>query len=277
MELAVPIFKDGKIYNEVEIKKPRNSVISKAHECISKNKIFTAMVEFIAGSIESISSIEGDNIDSFSEIRKLCLKMPYLSADNVAIEIMLLIEDDDAIEGVYECPRCHHKVVTEFDATTDEDTRDHISDLKVFFMKDILEDYKNQIDIELENPISIKNARTNEILDSVESLTLRYPTLEDCILAQRTIKGDNDVTLQLAIYLKALVAVNGEPVNQKWLSVYGDLVFGKMLPTDTKKIGNEIKKYGMEKTSEKFCPKCNKVWRAVLNTSNFFVSGLQQD
>lgn len=157
MKLAVPIFLDDKIYNYIEIKKPKTGIFTVAYEMAQKGNIFMAMKELISGCIESITSIDGEIIDNKLQIKNIVGHMSYISAEAVALKIMAQINEDDVIEGVYPCPRCGKKIVTEYNKDMEIDTRDRISDLDVKVMDE--NSYTNEILVIPDEPVKFRNKK----------------------------------------------------------------------------------------------------------------------
>ncbi len=183
---------------------------------------------------------------------------------------MLLLNDDDGIEGVYECPRCEKKIVCEYDKKNDIDTRDYINDLSIVYM----ENENNIVNIDLKNVIEVKNAANNEVLETVTSMSFSYPTLNDCIRANQSQGFNDEARLQFAIYIEALKKVNGKEVDGKFNNRYGMNIFEKMGMDDYKKLNKDLNVYGMDQEVEKHCRGCGKDYKVTLNISNFFASAL---
>lgn len=269
MNLPIPIFRNEKTYNMVDIQKPRTGVIAKAYDAaIYKGLNFKALLEFVAGCIETIYSQDGESESNSDKIKRLCGMMPSISAETVALKVMSMINENDYIEGVYFCPRCGEKIVTGNDGITDN--RDKIDDLKIVNMDSPFENY---IFVQLSESIKIKNQKTGEIIEQIDNFEVRYPVLNDCMNAEEGQR--NDVTIALRIYCNALQKINGIDVTGKWKGTYGMLVMNKVYPKDLAIISKAINNYGIQKTKERTCMECGKIWNAPVNTSNFFVSGLQ--
>ncbi len=265
MELAIPIIRNDKVYNAVEIDEPDTDVIAKAYEYAQKGLIFKAIYEFVAGCIESISGDE--MVTEKKQIKRICGMMPYVSAEVIALEVLILMHENDYIEGVYPCPRCGDEVITGNDGITD--TRDRIKDLERVKMEGL----ETSIFVELKKSVKIKNTRTGEILEEIFSFEIRHPTLNDFVLAENG--QTNDVIIQSRAYCNALQKVNGKDIDTTWKSKFGMLLMRKSKATSKFVITQEMKKYGIQKNKERTCMRCSKVWEAPVNTSNFFVSGLQ--
>jgi hypothetical protein len=274
MRLAVPIFSnDGSIYNEADFRKPRTCVITETYEEAQKGNIFSAMTYFVAGCITSITDLGGNTVDNPIEIKKLVKEMPYITGEQFAIKIMATLNENDVIEGVYICPRCDTQHISNFDSVLDIDNRDRVSDLKINYMDP--ENYVNEIYVIPENPVKIFNKNTGETLITIENFTIKHPTFNDCILAGNNMRAGQEVRTQLKVYTKSLIFVNEENVDLKWVSAYGKLLFDNLEVDDIKQISDELQKYGIEKRLKKICTNCGKEWSPIINTSNFFASGLQ--
>lgn len=272
MDLAVPIFSDEKVFDVVDIKKPKAGIITIAYEAAQKGNIFKSLFEFVAGSVESLTSVEGEIVDNPIKIKKLCGEMPYISAEVIALKAMTLINKDDVVEGVYSCPRCQTKIIAEYDKELGVDNRDRISELNVKCMEKSA--YNNSIPVALEEPVKLKNTRSGEIIETIDGFEIRYPTMNDCIISGHNMQEGQEVRIQKKIYINALISVNGKAIDRKWTATWGKLLFDNVYPDELSQIGDALQKYGLDKMVERSCYKCGKVWEAPINTSNFFASGL---
>lgn len=281
MQLSVPIdYKDG-VYDQCEFKKPKPGFLANALEVFQNQGDFPAILDFLANSITSFTSTEGKVINAPDQIRAICRRMPYVTADVIAIQIMLLINKDDWIEGVYACPRCKKEIITGVNNDTGEDNRDRILDLEIVNQGENeigeidSEEYNSQIFVELMEPVKILHAKTGEALHEIESFHMRYPTLDDCIKGGNKYPQNKEAKRQFAIYAEALEKINGEEIKVKWKKTWGEFIFREIDSDDLQFIGQEMQKYGMKRQIEKTCRHCGKTWMAPVNTSNFFESGLQ--
>lgn len=273
MDLAIPIFQGDKIYNIVDILKPKTGTIATAYESMKKNNIFKALLDFIAGSVETIYSIDGESVNERGKIKLLCGLMPYQSAEAVALKVMAMINEDDAVEGVYPCPRCGKKIITDADDEYGLCVIEKISALEVICMNSGI--YTNNIQITLNESVKIKNRQTDEILETIDDFELRYPTVNDCIMAGQNMRDGQEVRVQMKLYINAMTKVNGNEVDRKWKAIYGMPMFNNMDTLDQAKIGKAMLEYGLKKTVQRECPDCGKIWDSPINTSNFFASGLR--
>ncbi len=269
MKLPIPIFHQGNIYEEVEITKPKAGILADTSEHIDKGDIFSAMFTFVAGSITEIKA--ESPIISREMIKTLIRNLPFRSAEIVTIGILKELGVEDGVEGLYECPLCHSKQYAQIDDDEDLDTRDYISNLSIRYMENI----EGNFTVSLQEPIEIKDARNGNVLSSVESITLHHPTLIDTIRAFRKQGNASTVRRQFAIYAEALEKIGDEIVDTPFRNLWAMYIFEKMDIDSLNEIGSIVSQYGMDNTVQKSCGECGKKWKAELDTSNFFVSGLR--
>ncbi len=274
MKLPIPIIRDGKVYNEINIIRPKSGVIADTRRLVDEGDNYIAIATFIAGCTESVISSDGTEITDKSAIRNLIRHLPFRSAELIAINIILLVDPDDGIEGIYTCPRCGNKVISgvvENNGEVEIDTRDFIKNLPVNYM----DGQNNEIVIDFDEPIVVGNK--NDPIDIINSIGLNYPTLIQCSNAYKKFGGHDQLRLQFAIYVEAITKVNGNDVDSRWKNMIGMPMFETMSnPDDVKKIGIAMNEYGIKPVVKKTCTKCGKIWEVNVSTSNFFVSGLQQ-
>jgi predicted RNA-binding Zn-ribbon protein involved in translation (DUF1610 family) len=199
------------------------------------------------------------------QINTLVGQMPYKSAEAVAVKILLLGEEDDGIEGVYQCPRCGTKKVC---AAGDTDNRDFIKDIPILNL-----DGNTRFAVDISPAVHVDNV-DGESIESVARLEFDHPTMAHCISAFGRYGEKDTVKLQLGIYLEALVSVNGLPADRKWKSRYGLQVMRDIGVSKIKEIGVAVSRYGMQTEAVKNCTSCGKEFTVTLNTSSFFVSAL---
>lgn len=271
MRSPIPIFYNDNVYQNIEIIKPSGAVIADTKKEADKGDFFSSIKVFIAGCTASI-----DDVADKVMIKKLVSQMPYRSAEAIAIKIMAdFYADDDGIEGVYPCPRCGHKIISEYreNEGTIIDTRDFISNLHIGYYDDVV----NEIKVELSEPVILKNKIDDRVLEEIEEFSIKFPTLENGINACARMGLNDTVRLQYAIYADALLTVNGQVAEKRWKDMFGLPLFEniKDAKKDIGQINEVLKRYGINPEVEKRCPKCEKVWRPEVNTTNFFASGLQ--
>ena len=269
MRLPIPIFSGEVIHQEVEIESPRAGVLADTQKIAEQGNWFTAIHILVGGCVTSI----GDITDK-STIRNLCRKMPYRSAELVALKATLLISPDDGFEGVYVCPRCGHKIITDYQEADGEviiDTRDFVSNLKVGIMEEETRGFHH----DMTEPVDIKSE--GEVIESIDSFDMRYPLLADCIASEGKHGNNDPIRSQFGTYVQALTAINGNNVDAKWKNRYGMALFNGIhsLRGDLLVIGREMEKYGLSTKVDKTCTDCGKEYRAQVNTSGFFESVLR--
>jgi len=276
MQLPIPIeTKLGNTFTEVELTKPRASVLADANKMLETGEIFLSIKTFLSGCIESFSG-EEKSITDKADIKNMVNLLPYRSAEFCFYKILVLYDpENDAIEGIYRCPRCKSQIVTEYLKTDDLeiDTRDYLSDLDIKYMNG----GEKGITLELSEPVVIKKKGSeDDVIDSIESLEFRHPTLADCLVAEKKYGVNDSIRMQFATYVEALLKVNGKEIDKKFKNNFGMFIFNniKNARVDLTALNEKVQQYGLDPFLEKTCRKCNKQFKSPINMSNFFVSGL---
>lgn len=270
MKLDIPIFYGQRKYIECEIRKPYPKILADAEEKANEGKLFSAMFSFVVGSIVSLTDEDEIIIDKKEKIKTICRNMKYKCIEHLIIEIMLLFDSDDAVEGFYSCPRCGQQKICE--KTNEFDTRDHISDLEV----NEYEDEKDYFEIIFEYPFEIKTKK-GETLEIVNSVGFKHPNIIDYIQASAKVGYRNSTKLSIEVYSNCIIEINNKEIDKQWRYNYGRYMLENLedIKKDLSKIAKEINRYGLQTKIEKVCEKCGKIWKENLNTANFFVSALQ--
>jgi hypothetical protein len=273
--LPIPIFRDGVFYPAVNIIKPKMGILADTRKTADGGDFYSAMYVFLSGCSESIEKEDGTIISDRISVKSLIRNIPYRSAELLAIKIITEVDDDDGIEGVYECPMCHNKVfaqIIENDGVVETDTRDFIRDLPV----NIISKYTPTFIHNFASPVNIVDSG-EEMLESVSSIEFYHPTLAHCISAFAKYGLPDEVRFQLGVYVDAIKKINGRDVDSRWKNMFGMLLFENIDDSeDVKKITAEVNRYGMRRSVRKNCNKCGKSWTQNISTSNFFVSSLRQ-
>ena len=273
MQLPIPIITNsGGVFNEIEIIKPKSSVIADTRKVLNDtNEVFHSIRTFLSGCIESISNDE-KVISDKENIRNMVNFMPYRSAEVCLYKILVLYDPDkDAIEGVYSCPRCGTKLITEYIESEDIDTRDFISQLEIKYM-----DEYEDIEIELSDPVNIKDKGRDEILESIQSMKFKHPTIANCIVAEKMYGSTDSIRMQFAMYVESLKEINGIEIDKKYRNTYGMFIFNnvKECKKDLGELNRKVSEYGIDPNLTKICKSCGKEFKVPINMSNFFVSAL---
>lgn len=274
MKLPIPARVAGTVYTEAEIQAPTVDNVTETRAIADKGKMFAAMRPFMVGCILSFRKEDGQEIDDPISIKSIVPKLPYKSVEYLTTNALLLANNEDGIEGIYPCPRCGTEVIAEY---RDEDgviidTRDFIKNFPVRYFDANKNSY--EITIELTNPVIIggkKNSGEDPVLD-VRSIGVEIPTLENFIVAESKVQGNDPVKIQLAAYVEAMKTVNGEVVDNAFKNQFGMAIFGNIrsIKQDLGRLAEEINKFGIMRQVQKTCPRCKKVWNVQPNTSNFF-------
>ena len=261
------------LYNKVEIKKPSGKTLLDTQEAVTKYNSYIAMKIFVAGCTVRIISDTNEIIEE-KDIRNTYSFMSNKNLEYLAQEIMVLYYDgEDFVEGVYICPRCGYKLISQKILVDDIeiDERDRISDLKVTFMENPEELF---FSILLSKPVIIEsNLGKEEIVE----ILMGFPTIEDYVKAFSSVGEGNDTKLQYAIYANAIKKVNNEEVDEAWKRICGLKLFYNIeeVHKDVGAISNYINSFGVNPEIQKTCKECGKIWYPFINTSNFFASVLQ--
>lgn len=270
MRLPIPaVGADGSEYNDADIDAPKSGDMADARRDMETANVFQAMITLLTGSVRRIRS-DGKTAEERPEIREVVKRMPYRSAEVLAIAAMLKIDPDDRFEGVYECPRCHTKQIAE--ETEYADQRDRVSDLEVTYA----ESYA-PIELELQEPVQAHDKKSGELVIEIDRLTMDHPTLGVCAEAYNKYGARDRTRRQFAFYVDSLRSVNGEEITSKFRGEWGMYLFENLSIVrggDLERLSEEVRRYGYDTTLEKHCAECGKRWRAPVDTSNFFASGL---
>jgi hypothetical protein len=276
MKLPIPITYKDKTYSDVELKRPTPETISESLNVIESNgNSYQGVLAFVNGVVESIIYDGGEVSDPIAK-KSLLRKMPYKSCELVAIESLMLVNEDDGVEGFYPCPRCNYQVLAEQVKNDDgeiiSDNLDYLSELNRDYAD--LEGFDGTFTHTFLEPTRIMAGK--EEIEVVESVTMHYTTIEDCINAFNLVGEKNKLKLQFAIYSNSIEKINGKAVEGKFKSRYGDMVFSKN--ENLKDLGSLFDKgrqFGLDPSVKKRCPKCSKEWFGQINPMNFFGSALQ--
>lgn len=275
MRLPIPVEINNVLYVDAEVQAPTLDCLTETRKIAEDGRFFQSMRVFSNGCIKSVTTDSGQIIEDQIALKSVITKTPYKTIEHLAIRsLMVHNDDDDGVEGYYPCPRCGKESISEYrnDDGVIIDTRDHISSLSVGYF-DPYNDNR-EITVVLTEPVIIKDRGNNDVFLEIKDFTVEIPTLEQCIVAESKVGNSDPIKLQLAIYVEAMKKVNGEKIDNKFKNEFGLFFLGKIrtAKTDFGKLAESINKYGLNRTVEKTCVKCGKVWRPTINTSNFFGS-----
>lgn len=271
MKLPVGVELDGSVYTEAKIKRADALVIAKTTEEASRGSPYTAILEWNVGITESLSGDDG-TIEG-ADIRRALRFMPFESSFALACHGMAETKRDDSISGEYACPKCGAIVKAERGETDgiEFDDTDHLYDLDV----ETLDDPGEGLSVLLAYPVDLKKRDTGEIVETVESFVMDWPTLDQCVRAHQK-SPDAEMRMQFSLYGSALRTVNGKPVDGSWKSAFGTRLFEKMDAEDIAALNDEMKRYSINVSRERICMKCKTHWDAPIDLNGFFASGLNK-
>lgn len=277
---AIPISRKEATFTQYEIKSPTAGTLASSHKVAQTGDHFTAMLVFLAGVVERVATADGDEITDgdYTRLKSVLAHTPYRAAEDVVIKALCRVHDDTGIEGVYPCPRCGHKHISELAVSNDEeeeglDTRDYVEQLPVKMLEDMGE---LQFTLELNEPVTLINTANKQVLEEIRSMTFVHPTLNHCISAYKKYGNRDAVRLQFATYVEAMTHKNGEEVDNKWRNNFGMMVFENLKNIkDLRELSTYVSQYGLDNRVKKTCTECGKEWMASVSTHNFFASALQ--
>lgn len=280
MKLPIPIFKKDKTYHDVDIEKPDAGVLADTHDLLEKNNDeYQALHRMLWGSISRI----GKTTDK-AQIRSLCMKMPYASAEYVAINALLMTTDDDGVDGVYPCPvnNCGGQSMARIEKDEDgeeiSNSLDYVSDFPVHIMGDGEEEISDHFHHDFPEPVQIKDVG-GELIEEINSLTWLYPTLQTCMSARASTPAGDTAKMQLKIYAESIIEVNGaEPdiTMSKWKNRYGYPAMKKLSIRDVNEALRKGRRWGYDSSKKKICPRCGNTWTVKVNPMGFFNSALRE-
>jgi len=255
--MPMPAVCDGTTYVEARITEASAEAVAAVNRDMSRGAIYDALLTWCAETVEAFVSEAGEVSDR-AGVRRIARALPFKSAYAVAMLGMAETKGDDEVSGRYQCPQCGLQV----------EGSERISALET--------DYADNasFEVELESPVELADRKTGELIERVEAVTMRHPTLDDCIRAHKA-HPDDEIEMQFQTYVEALEAVNGRPQAAAWKASFGFIAFKKMKLRDARKVGQAAGDYGMRTSLERVCPKCFRRWEAELDLNDFFASGLR--
>lgn len=268
MKLYYPIWFEDKKYLNCELKRPTPAVISETEKLVSDSSFGQAMLYFVSSCVTSYTDADGATVEEKDKIRQITKKMKQKCLEDICVDIMLKIDSEDGIEGVYYCPRCGEQQIAE--KKGDVDTRDFVSNLEIKY----LENERDYFEIVLSEPY--ERIDKGEVVETINTMGFRYSTIEDLINSISKVGTSNKTKTVYSILIDCLVTLNGKTVDKIQRDKFG-IKFIENMPNikDLMKVIAEMHAYGRKNSTTKQCRRCSKEWEADLNTANFFVSGLQ--
>lgn len=277
MKLPIPFEHLGQVFTDVEIKRPNTDAIAECKDKIRAGNTYGGMAIFAAGSIANLSG-DSKTIEEKQDIRKAVNDMPYCDVETVLIQSVIASGIDDVIEGIYPCPRCKEDFIpADPDPDFDPDDPDHnwdeadrIRNLKIISAKEVGRTFT----VELATPVQKIDAESKEVIETFETVELRDVTMDDMIRAERKVGLSNEDRFNSAVHTEATVKVNGQSIDRKWKGEWGTWLYDRIDYGDTKKIQEELRKFGTQALVQRTCRHCGKIWEAAVDTRSFFASGL---
>lgn len=256
MTLPIAIHVDGQIYTTAEFKEATAGDIAKVRKVGENGDIYSAFLAWACATCQSIDDVTDEN-----EIKKILRFAPFETVYAVAVWGMAKTRGVDTVEGRYKCPTCG--VIVDHTG----EYADSIFSLEVESTED------ESAIIDLDQSVEIKNAKTGEVIEKIETLQMKYAILDDLIKAYHRYP-DDESKMQFEVYKNSIVAVNDKPADNSWRASYGDLIFQKMKYTTINRIGKVLSKYSFGQV-ECACMKCKQRWITKVDLTNFFDSEVE--
>lgn len=272
MRLPIPVHLDGRVVTDVKLKEATAEVIAATRREVDSGAQYSAMLEWCAGVTSEMTGPDGVLVSSRDEVRRATRAMAFESAWAVACFGMAETRGSDSVPGAYKCPSCGNVVLVGRSEQDGEevDTSDHLSLIDY----EVCEaDAGPSVTADLDTPVEIFRRDTSEVVERVESVTLSYPTMGQCIRAQQKCPDDAS-GLMFLVYAECLSAVNGRKVEPNWRTAYGEITFKRMTARDLNRVTGLMKRYSISHKVERACMRCKTRWEADLDLSGFFASGL---
>jgi hypothetical protein len=270
--LPIPFRYGQRVITKASFDTPELSSIANVRKYAESN-VWKAMKAYIDGSIIALIDSDGEEITGNGEIKKATESMPIQSAEVLSVAIALSYNEDDYVEGLYECPLCKNVVKAIDDG--EDDTRDRIRNLSIVSC----ESADEMVHIELKNHIVIKGksrADKEEHELVITEFSMRHPTIRDGIASMGKYGATDELRQQFAMFTEALVSINGEEVSQAERAQFGMMIFEKMKAGhDTREINRQTTQYGISGRVKKVC-RCGRRFDATIETRSFFAFALRQ-
>lgn len=265
MKLPVPIGE----YTEIEFKKPKAKVLTRTTDALEKRGGYPAILEYIAGCTAILTKADGEEIEEPNDIKRIIKNMPYANTFFCIFEIAKTLNKETKVEGIYYCPRCNQKIISE--ETPDLDSRDDVNLCEVnYYEGEPVTNGQLDFDLILEEPFEIKNKKTGEVIGGAKKLTFEMVTLDHCIKGMINKKSDNYRTLMFAI-----AKADDEILSGADRGNWGMRMIENLSVDELKVINAHCNKYGLQAKVHKECPECGKEFESELDIKSFFASGLK--
>lgn len=265
MKLPLPFTWAGTTWSEAELGKIKGGTVANAARAAKDGDYFGGVFELLAGLVTSLGDGNGKTEGDRAQLRNVLREMPSVDAEFLSTQALCMRKGQNAIEGIYFCPfpGCDGKIVCD----EDHENADQISDLEI-----VSGEPDERVVVDLQDPVTIKNAKTQEVLFQVVSLTLVQPTVRHYMAAFQRVGMADELRYQYEAYKPAIEKVNAESVDQQWRNQWGTYLLENMTDDDLSAIGLKIRSRGLQLRVQKTCPKCGKSWMAEVSAMGFFAS-----
>lgn len=270
MKLPVPILIDGNKFTDAKIGEASAGVLAAARREAESGDDYTALLEWDVGVVREFSG-DGMSVDVTADIRRILRFAPFETVHAIACYGMAETKGDDSIPGEYQCPKCGRVLrlsKREIDGEI-EDMTDHLKAMEF----SICDNPEDGISITLQKPVELTRKDTGEVIETVESIVMEWPTLAMLIRCHQR-NPDDENAMQFSTFAEATRSVNGKPVDANWRMSRGDLIYKRMSVRDLATLSDAMKKHSINMKKERVCMKCKTHWDAEVDLRGFFASGL---
>jgi hypothetical protein len=260
---------DGEV-TEVVLRKPTGAVLAEVSRLADQGVEFPAIAAFLKGTSLSLT-VGGHVVGDRHAVEQAVKAMPWSLAEWTLIRALVLAGVDPIVDVPYQCPKCA-KMFERFDP---------VDITKLAFGKagDPEADGWVQlappsIEYALLTPVSMRDLKTDEVLEEVESIEVGLGTIEDCSRARgRT--ADN-VRMQYMVWFDSIRKVNGAEPDRSWRAKWSGQLFEQMDSDDLHGFSEAVAAYSLVNEVPVVCPSCGKEFDQEVPTSSFFASGLRR-
>jgi DNA-directed RNA polymerase subunit RPC12/RpoP len=257
MNLPYPFEHRGRTVRSADVKSPTGGVLADAARAAENGNEYKAVHVYVVGSVAALYDGDGSPVD---DPRDALLDAPYFLAEWLAFQSLVKAGASDEVEVPYHCPKCGRDFEGEAAKVSEMTLRGSAEPPRVL--------------VPFGRPVEFKDSKTGEVLDSVSAVTLRLPSLGDCVRCGN--KGISDETrLQYAVWGEAVLEVNGQEVNQTWRGAFGAQTFERADLLDVRNVGLALNDWAIDNTVPAKCPKCKKQFRQEVPTGSFFAYALR--
>jgi hypothetical protein len=258
IDLPVPFTYAERLWTGATVGRASGGVLADAQREAAAERVYGAMYTYVAGTIGELVDEAGQAETQRLRIKEIVRAMPWSDVELLAYRALAAGSGQDVVEGFSQCPRCGKQAVTS----------DVLAELPVLSV-----DVDDRLTLSLQDPVEIVDVKKAPVI-RVDVMTLRRPTIGDCMAANQSYGLADEVRLQYRVYVEAMEQINGEAVDRKTRDTWGMMMMERMSDRDLRTIGEWNMAAGMQTRVTRRCTRCDKTWPTEVSTMGFFASGL---